>query len=98
MPGGRPRKYADKAAAQTADRLKAAQRKRAKKIAKPNGGASGVGGTNNGNSSYCFILEDVVRLRILVLGSVTNTNSGNGHLGLRINLQADPQVIYKIHH
>lgn len=34
MPGGRPRKYADKAAAKAADRLRAIERKAAKKVAR----------------------------------------------------------------
>jgi hypothetical protein len=64
MPGRQPRKYADKAAAKPADRLRAIERKAAAKKARGNG--HGVGGkANDGrDGGYRFILEDVVCLHI----------------------------------
>lgn len=95
MPGGRPRKYADKDATKAANRLKAVERKAAKKAAKDSSGASGVGDASTSDDSYRFILEDTVRLYILILLYLTNINRANRQLliSLRIHLQADPQAL-----
>ena len=53
MPGGRPRKYADEAAAKAAGRLRAIERKAERKAARENDGIKAEGG-------YRFILEDIV--------------------------------------
>jgi hypothetical protein len=67
MPGGRPRKYFDKAAAKAADRLRVAERKAAATKALREGHA--VGGKTDGGSvgGYRFILEDSVCLRAEVI-------------------------------
>ncbi|KAH8746874.1 hypothetical protein BGZ57DRAFT_972071 [Hyaloscypha finlandica] len=54
MPGGRPRKYVDKAAAKAADMLRAIERKAAKKAARERHGT----GVRDGG--YRFILEDIL--------------------------------------
>ncbi|KFY17410.1 hypothetical protein V491_04996, partial [Pseudogymnoascus sp. VKM F-3775] len=56
MPGGRPRKYPNKAAAKAADRLKAVERKAAATKALREGHADGGKAGNDGG--YRFILED----------------------------------------
>lgn len=55
MPGGRPRKYADAAAAKAAGKLRAIEYRAERKAAKESGGVKTEG-------SYRFILEDIVRL------------------------------------
>lgn len=60
MPGGRPQKYADKAAAKAADRLRAMERKAAAKRAGGEGHGVRVKADGDSHNSYQFILEDVV--------------------------------------
>jgi len=59
MPGGRPRKYADKAAATAAGKLRAAERRVERKAAKDSHGGLGI----KAEGGYRFILEDIVCLR-----------------------------------
>jgi hypothetical protein len=78
MPGGRPRKYADKDAAKAAGRLRAAERKAERKAA----GESHDGVRIKAEGGYRFILEDMVcfKLRLQWYSSsysmaiVSNTN------------------------
>jgi hypothetical protein len=55
MPGGRPRKYADAAAAKAAGKLRAIEYRVERKATKESGGIRIEGG-------YRFILEDIIRL------------------------------------
>jgi hypothetical protein len=63
MPGGRPRKYADEAAAKAAGKLRAIEYRAERKAAKESGGIKAEGG-------YRFILEDVVCMRCVSSGLV----------------------------
>ncbi|KAH6668541.1 hypothetical protein B0J14DRAFT_675373 [Halenospora varia] len=58
MPGGRPRKYADENAAKAADKLKAVERKAARKAAKHGSGAGAGDASCSADGGYRFILEN----------------------------------------
>jgi hypothetical protein len=67
MPGGRPRKYPDKAAAKAADRLRAVERRAAAAKALREGHAVGSKADGGSDGGYRFILEDSVCLRAEVI-------------------------------
>jgi hypothetical protein len=70
MPGGRPRKYADAAAAKAAGRLRAIERRAERKAARENGEIKDEG-------DYRFILEDIVCLGCVSSGIALFLFSGN---------------------